>query len=305
MKPSERDTMADDTNSAQHDGPATSDTPEPVTCLSTEDHNDNVRDMVSHYFGCIQICERDGFFNRENKFWKDKESKKEESSAGSPADRRAEAKRHVDELWGKSKKTVKDHANRTRRLIREIKGGKDANLVEYVGESHKAWCEYATLQQKALKVDWTEWRRRREGREEGESMADPRSETYVETAPAPMNGNDDYSLEKDVHAYIIQYEPGIPKITGDAGFLTDHAVDDDHAGSRLSHGGSLLPLVGKTDGRLKGKFPDQRLPISRLLLEDTKNSPSISHKENRDLIRYFHFPSNNMRVSLRPRLLSN
>lgn len=34
----------------------------PITCLNVEDHHHNIADNITHYFGCIEICERERFY---------------------------------------------------------------------------------------------------------------------------------------------------------------------------------------------------------------------------------------------------
>ena len=40
------------------------------TCLSAEPHNDNIRDVVTHYLGCIEIGDRARFFGFDQPHWK-------------------------------------------------------------------------------------------------------------------------------------------------------------------------------------------------------------------------------------------
>ncbi len=40
------------------------------TCLSGEPHNDNIRDVVTHYLGCIEISDRTRFFDSDQPHWK-------------------------------------------------------------------------------------------------------------------------------------------------------------------------------------------------------------------------------------------
>lgn len=42
---------------------------EPTTCLSAEGHEEAVKDLVQHYFGCIEICQRVRFFDESNDVW--------------------------------------------------------------------------------------------------------------------------------------------------------------------------------------------------------------------------------------------
>lgn len=42
----------------------------PVTCVSSEPHDDDIRDYVQHYMGCIEISERRGFFDPNKPLWK-------------------------------------------------------------------------------------------------------------------------------------------------------------------------------------------------------------------------------------------
>lgn len=63
-------------------------------------------------------------------------------------------------------------------------------------------------------------------------------------------------------------------------------------------------MFGKPDGfdfeepNLKGKFPNQKIQVSKLL--DPKDNTSLLHKSRHKsgMVRYFHLPTNNMKVSL-------
>ncbi len=44
--------------------------PSQHTCLSAHPHNDNIRDIITHYIGCIEIGDRTGFFNLEQRHWR-------------------------------------------------------------------------------------------------------------------------------------------------------------------------------------------------------------------------------------------
>ncbi|KAI1630774.1 hypothetical protein F4809DRAFT_659399 [Biscogniauxia mediterranea] len=41
----------------------------PVTCLSSEDHKDDIKDHMLHYLGCLEFSKRDGFFEDSNPLW--------------------------------------------------------------------------------------------------------------------------------------------------------------------------------------------------------------------------------------------
>jgi hypothetical protein len=40
------------------------------TCLSDHEHNRTIQNHVLHYLGCIEICERDRFFDDDNALYK-------------------------------------------------------------------------------------------------------------------------------------------------------------------------------------------------------------------------------------------
>lgn len=290
----------------EHGGSVTDDNTEPVTCLSVENHDRNIRDFVTHYFGCIEIHERKSFFTDENQVWEFEEARMKELGGKylqASGDRTAEAQQRVKDLRQKAKTSVESHNTRTKLLRNEIskkligKKEEGGNLVEYVTQSHKAWVSSQVFEEGIQKVKkWRDLQKKPTGVADGSMEGDESSS---------------YSLEEDVNAYIIQYE--VRETTEDTGVVTQSlagsstqsTTDDESTHSkarpRLNGGNVRLSLEGITDERLKPlTFPDQRLRIVRLIEKDTTNESakmSMSRTQNGTRIRYFHFPSNNMRVS--------
>ncbi len=131
---------------------------------------------------------------------------------------------------------------------------------------------------------------------------------------------EDYDLEQDINAYLIQYtrqqEPRNKAISlasarpGTPEYHSQMTTDSQTTTGQTStshglRGRRLIPVdEDLKDPRFKGRFPGQRLSM-RLLLGDP--ATGLSHDSNilsgerckqadRDRIRYFHLPSNNMEV---------
>jgi hypothetical protein len=130
----------------------------------------------------------------------------------------------------------------------------------------------------------------------------------------------DYSLQRDVNAYLIQYtrQPTSPAIA-DTRFTARSPPDP-----RMSHLPARPWEENLEDVRFKGKFPDQRLSVDLLLgsahaeaslyKRDVPQKSSASNgahgnilskndcdKEDPTRMRYLHIPANNMEwVEVRP-----
>ncbi|KAL2128341.1 hypothetical protein VTI74DRAFT_9302 [Chaetomium olivicolor] len=127
----------------------------------------------------------------------------------------------------------------------------------------------------------------------------------------------EYDLERDVNAYLIQYtrqnEPKRTRGTGPPtrlvpgpaspfGPITRTPTSQSQTAAR---GPRLEPVDEElTDGRFKGRFPDQRMAI-RFLLGDPDTgfegdsdanilSKTKCDEKDKTRIRYFHIPANNM-----------
>lgn len=308
----------------------------PTTCRSTEPHDDNIADLVSHYFGCIEICQRKHFFNLGNDIWKSKMKRVEEELRNNPprgfhGDFSGEAKNRIEQEMGKTAVNIEAQYTRTEIVVRAIsreqaeatKNGK-LNLVRIVNDSRKAWLASPGCRAGIQKV--RAWRRahnkttgdgettpetsippeRREVRRKKKeyesrlnSMANGPSGAET-SSPVESPSIPDYCVERDVNAHIIQY-----RTPSRSSVSEPSALDaDEHSSSRNTripvHAVPNLEPV-QEDGRFKGSFPDHRIAISSLFQSDKASTGSIlstTRDSDRVQVCHIHLPSNNMQVSL-------
>lgn len=328
------------------------DTPTRASCLSTDQHDDNVTDLVSHYFGCIEIRQRKDFFNPNNAIWKSqmeivKKKLQDEVFQGDHSVE-VEAKKRVDEEMGKTAVEIEARYVRTEIIVNAIsKEWKDAteatrnkkpNLVTTVQESHDAWHASKDYRTGIIKVkEWRQGKLMDVETDEEESISEvplsypperlrvrlkkkeytnkpPRSDSTSRAGISSADGipsvTQEYCVDRDVNAHIIQYEklpPPSAESRRPSGTDEPNCPNTDREFSSLAVP-SLKPVPFEKDIRLKGeKFPDHRIAISSLFQSQVQNPGSgilqafrlPLEGQKSDRVRYIHIPSNNMQVSLR------
>lgn len=279
----------------------------PITCSSAEPHENEVRDLVLHYFDCIEICDRRKFFDNSPIWEQEKENVIKEFrndpkfTAQGEVIIAKEAREAVENKKSATAIAIEAEYTRTDILVDAINvANRDSpekcqnNLVTLMRDSHQAWKNSEDFKHGIPLV--REWRTKH------------KKSTSNSTPPTPQNGipeerkrvqlikkereeslnstwntawDEDkpaYSVLRDVNAYVIQYDT-------------------------KSHAEPRAVSESPKDLRFKGKFPDQRIALTYLL----KNSDSetgwdsiLSKENNPERIRYFHVPSNNMAVSINP-----
>ncbi|CCC14530.1 unnamed protein product [Sordaria macrospora k-hell] len=304
---------------------------EPNTCLSAEPHEQAVDDAVQHYFGCIEVCQRPNFFDPQtNHVWINERevARKKLVLAMSGAQQDPSA----DDLETKLEMEMKERmvsvaiaiegrykrAEVLRRAIMkaQISSGQPA-LLSNVEQSRYKWLSSRTFKDgiQAVRV----WRKSSQG---GRKTTDPvpkgeytvpnssrteigRSEvqSFIKKHRTNVNsargaGESEYSIEHDVHAYLMQFDVQEAKPTALPG--SDQSTTAKHF---------LKPADDERTGiQVKGTFPDQRISMSRLLNDgkdlgtecdpmghwnvlrrDINSDPPAPNR-----IRYLHIPSNNM-----------
>ena len=308
---------------------------EPNTCLSAEPHEQAVDDAVQHYFGCIEVCQRPNFFDSQtNHVWINERevARKKLVLAMSGAQQDPSA----DDLETKLEMEMKERmvsvaiaiegrykrAEVLRRAIMkaQISSGQPA-LLSNVEQSRYKWLSSRTFKDgiQAVRV----WRKSSQG---GRKTTDPvpkgeytvpdssrteigRSEvqSFIKKHRTNVNsargaGESEYSIEHDVHAYLMQFDVQEAKPTALPG--SDQSTTAKHF---------LKPADDERTGiQVKGTFPDQRISMSRLLNDgkdlgtecdpmghwnvlrrDINSDPPAPNR-----IRYLHIPSNNMAVRI-------
>ncbi|KAI5921922.1 hypothetical protein F4810DRAFT_307955 [Camillea tinctor] len=206
-----------------------------VTCLSSEDHTDSIKDHMLHYLGCLEFSQRAKFFEDTNPLWEQEVQHLESLDI-----ERSDAEKQVAEKKKSWQTNCESELRRIDFLRKTLSTDKtDGHLVENLEKSRKGWmgCQTSKVIQQS-KVD---------------------DKNYGE-----------YEPEKDVSVPIMQFKGG-------------QGVDIQ-------------------DGRIWGKFPNQKTTIAKLFdgKSDDKLEKSLLHKgicfknDGSDPIRYFHIPANNM-----------
>jgi hypothetical protein len=201
----------------------------PIVCLHADDHDDNVDDYFTHYFGCIRIADRGTYFDN------------------TPPD---------------GQQTICTELRRVSYLLGALASGdtspEDKALVTNVRSSLKGWREANIKSFRDAKRDPNEINR------DTSNLHDPNK--------GPPKRPEPYHPDRDIKAYAIFFE-----------------------------GGSKYDYVeGQKDERIcHGLFPNQKLTVHDLLRH--KRSPlrksDTAPDPGRGRVRYFHLPSNNMKVS--------
>ncbi|KAI8959193.1 hypothetical protein F5Y11DRAFT_14258 [Daldinia sp. FL1419] len=160
------------------------------TCLSSEEHDCDIKDHLLHYLGCIEFCDQEKFFQKGSQIWKE-EAEHQEKVLGHTAD---EAERLTEQKRMSWQADCENELKRIGLLRRQLSEDKDKNLIERVEESLHKWRnsgEYTTHIKKVQEL--------RKTRGKGSSL--PR---YIEPKA------EEYDPEKDVKVPIIQFKGGQP-----------------------------------------------------------------------------------------------
>lgn len=210
------------------------------------------------------------------------------------------------------------------------------NLVDCVAKSHQDWKRSAVFKDGIKKV--RAWRRdhgkpvdepeplqsTQPTKAEPDIPAERRAirnivlqhqklpETWFDE-PDHLLVDQDYSLERDVNAYVVQFKRTSPE--DEEIELPSQSNAGPSARPQLSREASLASTkTGSSshylkpedeppkDWRFKGQFPDQRVAMKYLLAKgDEAENPDVIlwGERNPDRLRYFHVPCNNMEVSFR------
>lgn len=197
------------------------------TCLSAEEHKDDeVRDMILHYLGCLEFCEREQYFER-----LDEEHQKQVESEL----RRIQYLRHVLQ-----------------------QDREESSLLRNLGKSMKAWRESELYTgPDGIRAVQT-WR-----------LTMGRLKSKEQRASSSQFSSSAYDPDRDLNAYLIRYVQSQPE-------------------KELK------------DPRFNGHFPNHKIAVSHLLNEKENSNPLAKESHPNQSISYFHFPANNMQVSLAP-----
>lgn len=308
---------------------------EPTTCLSTEPHEQAVKDPVQHYFGCIEICQRPDFFKESNRVWVN-EREIERKKLGMAMDN-AQRPLSTDEINAKLDETMKKRMinvaiaiearyKRTevmrRAIMKPPSSGGQPGLVANVQRSRHKWMTSEKFEDGIPTV--RKWRKGPQGKHRpidevkvGEHTVSDRIQTGREEVQRFIEqhginndrnfapGDLEYSIERDVYAHLIEFIVQEEQIQASPGTDSSSTIRQ-----------FLKPANDElTDVGVRGTFPDQRISMNRLLnngrdLKNEQCNPKgdwniLRRDRNEDLaeprrIRYLHVPSNNMAVRVLP-----
>ncbi|KAI1080947.1 hypothetical protein F5B20DRAFT_84801 [Whalleya microplaca] len=227
-----------------------------ATCLSSENHDCDIKDHLLHYLGCIEICDRERFFEDDNPLWS-----REIVHLSVLKQNSAKAKTVVEadeqaakEVLAKRKSWQANCQSELRRIdfLRKIlaNDSDDMHLVQQIEKSRSGWRDSPNHEERL--EDVKKWR----------AANGKRSSRPKETEIRELR---EYEPEKDVSVPIIQFENG-------------ESVDDDDDRVWNNFPNQKTILSKLLDPSNKGNKKDNLL--------------SKDHEGDR--IKYFHIPSNNM-----------
>ncbi|KAI0520827.1 hypothetical protein F5B22DRAFT_598556 [Xylaria bambusicola] len=165
--------------------------PSGTSCLSAEPHEENIKDPLLHYLGCIEIYQRKEFL--EEKIASDDELSDQKSlRIDTPVSQAIQTEgtiRSGQKIDGKWKQSIEKELQRISRLRHTLSNDQnDKVLVMEVEESYKEWRNSVTEQQLH---DIREWRKTLK---KENSVVEPVIEQATE-----------YMLEDDISVPVIQF----------------------------------------------------------------------------------------------------
>ncbi|KAF4949506.1 hypothetical protein FSARC_13450 [Fusarium sarcochroum] len=237
------------------------------TCLSSDRHEDNISNHLLHYLGCIELTERETFFDETNEVWENEiQHQLERSNSENSKTSRDEV---YDQVHSKRKKWQKECHKDLRRFafIRKCledpeKG--EPHLVEAVNKSLRAWRNTPEYQ-KGIQ-DVKRWSNRPH---------------YDHPDPNPIR-DEDYHPNRDLNVHIIRYKDREEKSTE----------------ARTDRRGSEAGDISYADN-WKEKMETETMKVHDVI---SKAKNGKDHRLNKlregtekEAISYVHFPANNMK----------
>ena len=197
----------------------------PTKCLSADNHDGEVTDALTHYFGCIEFDQREEYFRS--------------------LDRQAQNQ-------------IKTELRRIT-YLRQVLGGSGSGDELYVTSVKESAAEWRRKQEKQIKEIQS-----RTGRGKPKDF-DPNKSSEPSNESDESNESKEYHPDKDFKAYAITFTNGVGS----------------NVESRLCN----------------GSFPNQKIPIHDLLRDEESPLRKSHATPATPRVRYFHLPSNNMKVS--------
>ncbi|KAM0545976.1 hypothetical protein ACHAPJ_011088 [Fusarium lateritium] len=230
------------------------------TCLSSDNHEDNISNHLLHYLGCIELTEREKFFTDTNPVWE-----KEIQHQLQPPTTEEEEKAIRDKVNRKREKWQKECERDLRRfaLIRKCIA-KESNLVDSVSESLGAWRKTPEYQEGIEQVK--RWSKR----------------LHYKYPNLKTLRDESYHPDKDLNVHIIRYK--------DKG---DNTVEMsfDQRGSEPDH--------TSREDNWKEKMDTETKKVHEIVSKAKNGEPhrlsQLRDGTTKEAISYVHFPANNMK----------
>lgn len=242
-----------------------------TTCLSPDCHDENIKDHLFHFLGCIEISERHNFlfdskyklWQQETKYWinklqqaQDKNKKLTDNDIERKAMEQSQMKR---EAW---RDDCLSELRRIDFLRFQLKVDQhEKHLVDSIKKSRDAWEKSKEFQENIDRVKAWGASRRKYTWKAYEDVID-------ESAYKP------YEPGRDVNAPFMQLRRNPTE-------WVFSPVNEE-----------------EPDRDIWGKYPNQKTNVQRLLYHERGQQKNLLSKiEDSERLKYFHVPSNNMAVS--------
>ncbi|KAI1422741.1 hypothetical protein F5Y12DRAFT_799330 [Xylaria sp. FL1777] len=171
------------------------------SCLSVDPHDDNIKDPVLHYFGCLEAWHRSSFFDSTSPYWIGEVERLENSGTC-----RAEAKAIVETKREICRKTCSDELRRVSLILGAIAKDKHQSfLLRKLASSRKLWLSTGEYQSGIEKV--REWRTCR-GMPNGVSIE------YPQNAMEELYNPDNVTVSVMAFEKGLPHNIGVPYVTG-------------------------------------------------------------------------------------------
>ncbi|KAH6651973.1 hypothetical protein BKA67DRAFT_660747 [Truncatella angustata] len=239
----------------------------PTTCLSSDPHDDHIKDHLIHFLGCLEVSERYGFLNNDDTvLWK-KELKHQHKILGGGVEKPEmleEAKiqtKRIRERWKSDCQSELRRIDFLRQKLEEDIGG-DSHLVKEVEKSGKTWRASTEFKDGIKNV--RAWKKI-------DSKSQPNAENLYDVKDVDWMSSK-YESEKDINVpfmYLVRTDPADVNLT--------------KANEEIKDG---IPIWGE--------FPDQKTTVHHLLDKSLGEHNLLSRERLPEGVKYFHLPSNNM-----------
>ncbi|KAI1358687.1 hypothetical protein F5Y08DRAFT_321254 [Xylaria arbuscula] len=165
---------------------------ESSSCLSADPHDDNVKDPVLHYFGCLEAWQRETFFNATSQYWVSEVEKLESIGAS-----RSEAEAKVEAQRESCQKRCAEELHRVSLILNSFaRDDKQAYLLKDIASSRTYW--QSTMNYKYGVERLRKWRTDR-GLPNGATFSSPDNTT-----------KELYNPDSNIKVQVIAFDEGIP-----------------------------------------------------------------------------------------------